>query len=86
MNYISFFFFLATPFTSIRLIKKARLRPDFKNQYYFQLFLINLIAFVGVSYTGQKVRDFAIECANKYVGHLSDHELMDFDILFEKLE
>jgi hypothetical protein len=52
INYISFFFFLATPFTSIRLIRKARLKPEFKNQYYFQMFLMNFLAFVGLSYTG----------------------------------
>ena len=86
MNYILFFFLLATPFTSYRLIKKAREKPLFKNQYYFQMFLMNLIAFVGVSYTGKKVRDFAVECANKYVGHLSDEELMNFDNLFQQLE
>ena len=50
------------------------------------MFLMNLIAFVGVSYTGKKVRDFAVECANKYVGHLSDEELMNFDNLFQQLE
>ena len=45
-----------------------------------------MVAFTGVSYTGQQVRNFAIECANKYIEHLTDDELMNFDNLFQQLE
>jgi|CryBogDrversion2_8_1035294.scaffolds.fasta_scaffold305151_1 hypothetical protein len=50
------------------------------------MFLVNMLAFSGVSYTGMQVRNYAIECANKYVGHLSDDELKNFDVLFQQLE
>jgi hypothetical protein len=45
-----------------------------------------MLTFNGIGYTGSKVRDFSIECAKKYIGHLSDEELMNFDTLFNQLE
>jgi len=34
--------------------------------------LINFMAFIGMGVSSNEVRKYAIECANKYVGHLSD--------------
>ena len=44
--------------------------------------IMNLIAYIGMGFTSNEVRKYAIECANKYIGHLSDQELNNFDVLF----
>jgi hypothetical protein len=81
----SFAYMMISPFYGIYMFKYIKKFPQYRDAGLRRIFIMPLLAAGMVSYSGGNMQRYTKEMIDKYIRHLSDQEIINFEANYQAM-